>query len=99
MPHPGSKVADVGCGTGSLSVLLAEAGHAVTGIDSGPRMIRASSDDGRAGREQRPGVGVVAASAALAGSLATAAMHGWPVRLTVVRCRRSRGPGVRSRPR
>ena len=30
---------DVGCGTGSLSLLLADLGYGVTGIDSSPRMI------------------------------------------------------------
>ena len=36
--HPGS-VLDIGCGTGSLSVLMAELGHEVTGIDLSPAMI------------------------------------------------------------
>lgn len=31
------RVADLGCGTGSLSVLPAEAGHDVTGVDFSPR--------------------------------------------------------------
>lgn len=33
------SVLDLGCGTGSLSVLLAEYGHAVTGVDLSPRML------------------------------------------------------------
>jgi len=35
-------VADLGCGTGSLSVLLAAAGYDVTGLDSAPAMIEAA---------------------------------------------------------
>jgi SAM-dependent methyltransferase len=37
-PPPG-RVADLGCGTGSLSVLLAAQGHHVTGLDLSPAML------------------------------------------------------------
>ncbi|MFE3448853.1 class I SAM-dependent methyltransferase [Nonomuraea sp. NPDC059194] len=38
LPAPPSSVLDVGCGTGSLALLLAEEGHTVTGVDLSPRM-------------------------------------------------------------
>ncbi|MEV6983551.1 class I SAM-dependent methyltransferase [Sphaerisporangium sp. NPDC051017] len=38
-PPAPADVLDVGCGTGSLSVLLAAARHRVTGVDLAPRMI------------------------------------------------------------
>lgn len=41
MPSP-ARVADLGCGTGSLSVLLAEQGFRVIGLDSSPAMIGAA---------------------------------------------------------
>jgi ubiquinone/menaquinone biosynthesis C-methylase UbiE len=40
LPPPPSRVADLGCGTGTLSVLLAEAGHRVDGVDFSPEMVR-----------------------------------------------------------
>ncbi|MGW8779422.1 class I SAM-dependent methyltransferase [Streptomyces sp. NPDC055796] len=39
LPRAPADVLDVGCGTGSLSLLLAEAGHRVTGVDLAPRMV------------------------------------------------------------
>ncbi|MGC5013133.1 class I SAM-dependent methyltransferase [Streptosporangium sp. DT93] len=38
-PAEPADILDVGCGTGSLSELLAAAGHRVTGVDLAPRMI------------------------------------------------------------
>jgi ubiquinone/menaquinone biosynthesis C-methylase UbiE len=40
---PASRVADLGCGTGSLSVLLAEAGHRVDGVDLSQQMVDAAT--------------------------------------------------------
>jgi 2-polyprenyl-3-methyl-5-hydroxy-6-metoxy-1,4-benzoquinol methylase len=39
MPAGKRAVLDIGCGTGSLSVLLAELGYEVTGIDLSPAML------------------------------------------------------------
>ena len=39
LPAPPGAVLDAGCGTGSLSVALAEIGHQVTGIDLSPAML------------------------------------------------------------
>ena len=42
LPAAPAAVADIGCGTGTLAVLLAEEGYAVTGLDFAPAMIRAA---------------------------------------------------------
>ncbi len=39
LPATPARVADLGCGTGTVSVLLAEHGYEVTGIDLSPKMI------------------------------------------------------------
>ena len=38
-PPPPARVADLGCGTGTLSVLLAAEGYHVTGLDLAPKMV------------------------------------------------------------
>lgn len=43
LPPAPARVADLGCGTGSLAVLLAEAGYAVSGIDISAGMIKRAS--------------------------------------------------------
>lgn len=43
LPDTPSEVLDLGCGTGSLSLLMAEQGHRPTGVDLSPRMVEAAS--------------------------------------------------------
>jgi SAM-dependent methyltransferase len=39
-PPAPARIADLGCGTGTLALLLAEEGHRVDGIDLSPEMVR-----------------------------------------------------------
>ena len=44
LPELPARIADLGCGTGSLSALLAEAGYAVDGVDFSPEMVIRARD-------------------------------------------------------
>lgn len=44
LPASSSDVADLGCGTGTLAVLLAEQGHRVHGVDFSPEMVRMATE-------------------------------------------------------
>jgi len=44
LPQPPARVADLGCGTGTLSVLLADEGYAVDGVDFSPEMVDAARE-------------------------------------------------------
>jgi SAM-dependent methyltransferase len=39
LPSVRARIADLGCGTGSVSALFAQAGHEVHGVDQSPRML------------------------------------------------------------
>lgn len=40
LPAPPATIADLGCGTGTLALLLADEGYAVDGVDFSPEMVR-----------------------------------------------------------
>jgi SAM-dependent methyltransferase len=48
MPPLPARIADLGCGTGSLAVLLAGAGYRVSGLDLAPRMVERARAKARA---------------------------------------------------
>jgi trans-aconitate methyltransferase len=56
-PQRGERILDVGCGTGHLTKLIAEAGAEVVGIDNSPEMIEAA-------RAASPDINFVVADAA-----------------------------------
>jgi SAM-dependent methyltransferase len=47
LPPAPARVADLGCGTGTLSVLLAELGYDVSGLDLSPKMIEQAKEKAR----------------------------------------------------
>jgi 2-polyprenyl-3-methyl-5-hydroxy-6-metoxy-1,4-benzoquinol methylase len=49
IPPAPASVVDLGCGTGSLAVLLAQAGHQVSGVDLSSRMIATAEGKAKAG--------------------------------------------------
>ena len=51
LPEPPARVADLGCGTGTVSALLAEHGYDVTGVDLSPRMIDLARTKAEASRQ------------------------------------------------
>lgn len=57
LPAPPARVADLGCGTGTLTGLLTEEGYPVDGLDFSPQMIARA-------REKVPGARFVVADAA-----------------------------------
>lgn len=44
LPPAPARIADLGCGTGTLTLLLAEAGYAVDGLDFSPAMVSRARD-------------------------------------------------------
>ena len=52
LPDGPTAVLDIGCGTGSLSLVLAELGHTVTGIDLSPAMITQAEAKAQAAGQQ-----------------------------------------------
>ena len=59
LPAAPARIADLGCGTGTLSVLLADAGYAVDGVDFSPEMVTRA----RAKAARRDGVTFAVADA------------------------------------
>jgi ubiquinone/menaquinone biosynthesis C-methylase UbiE len=71
---PGSRVLDLGCGTGRLTVALAEAGHDVTGVDPAGAMLAVAHE--KAGAEKVTWIeGTAAAAPAESFDLALMTSH------------------------
>jgi len=50
LPVAPARIADLGCGTGTLALLLAAEGYAVDGVDFSPEMIRLATEKPPVGR-------------------------------------------------
>ncbi|MET0788955.1 MAG: class I SAM-dependent methyltransferase [Cellulomonas sp.] len=57
VPAAPARIADLGCGTGTLSLLLADEGHAVDGVDFSPAMVTRALAKAEARRDVRFVVG------------------------------------------
>ncbi len=102
---PGARVLDVGCGTGSLALLLAEDGCRVTGIDVSPAMLaqagRRVRESGLADRVSLRELGAVDLDTAFAdgsfdavvSSLVFSELSGDEIGYTLAECRRILRPG------
>ena len=53
LPPAPARVADLGCGTGTLALLLTEEGYDVTGVDLSPEMVRRARAKAPGGRVRR----------------------------------------------
>lgn len=67
LPTPPSTIADLGCGTGSISVLLAAEGHTVTGIDLSAAMVAAATAKALSASFAPPAASATSAASGVAG--------------------------------
>lgn len=51
LPSTPATILDIGCGTGSISVLLAKLGHAITGLDLSPAMITHAAEKAKSANQ------------------------------------------------